>query len=71
MRKTKVAHALARGSVTDAIRARIHANLTELAARLGIEATGLTDDELIPATGLLDSAAMLALVVWYEGSIAL
>lgn len=50
----------------DAVKTRIRAKVIELAGRLGVDATGFTDDEIIPATGLLDSAAVLELVVWYE-----
>ena len=51
----------------DAIKSCIRAKVAELAAALGNhDHSGLTDDGIIPATGLLDSAALLELVVWYE-----
>jgi acyl carrier protein len=51
----------------DAIKSRIRAKVRELSAALGNDDLGaLTDDAIIPATGLLDSAALLELVVWYE-----
>ena len=33
---------------------------------LGEDASNISDEDIIPATGALDSAAILALVVWYE-----
>ncbi len=52
----------------DAIRQAIRDKVMELARNLGYDASGLQDDDIIPATGLLDSAAILELVVWYEGA---
>lgn len=48
------------------IKAALHAKVTELAKALDMDASGVTDDDILPATGLLDSAAILELVVWYE-----
>jgi acyl carrier protein len=45
---------------------RIRGKLSELAKDLGRDASGLRDDELIPRTGLLDSAALMMLILWYE-----
>ena len=50
----------------DTIKTAIRAKVIELAANLGFDASGLQDDDIIPATGLLDSAGILELVVWYE-----
>jgi D-alanine--poly(phosphoribitol) ligase subunit 2 len=50
----------------DAIKQNVRTKVTELAAQLGNDAGDLTDQDIIPATGLLDSAAILELVVWYE-----
>jgi acyl carrier protein len=50
----------------EAIRNQIRAKVMELAAKLGNDASGLKDDDIIPVTGLLDSTALLELVVWYE-----
>ena len=44
----------------------IRAKVQELAANMGMDASELTDDDIIPATGMLDSAGILELVVWYE-----
>jgi D-alanine--poly(phosphoribitol) ligase subunit 2 len=50
----------------DAAKAQIRAKVVELATNQGVDASGLTDNEIIPATGLLDSMAILELLVWYE-----
>ena len=50
----------------DTVRTAIRAKVIELAANLGFDASELQDDDIIPATGLLDSAGILELVVWYE-----
>jgi D-alanine--poly(phosphoribitol) ligase subunit 2 len=52
----------------NAVKAAIREKVIQLAKNLGADASGLTDDDIIPATGWLDSAAILELVVWYEGS---
>ena len=52
----------------DAVRQAIREKVMELARNLGHDASGLGDDDIIPATGWLDSAAILELVVWYEGA---
>ena len=51
----------------ESLKSAIHAKVVELAKVLGMDAGDLTDDDIIPATGYLDSAAILELVVWYEG----
>ena len=50
----------------EAVKAAIRAKVVELAARTNIDARGITDTDVIPATGFLDSTAILELVVWYE-----
>ncbi len=50
------------GQVQEAIKRKI----MELAAQLGSDASDLQIDEVIPATGLIDSAALLELIVWFE-----
>jgi acyl carrier protein len=50
----------------DEVKAAIRAQVIELARALGIDAAEIGDDDIIPATGLLDSTAILQLVVWYE-----
>lgn len=44
----------------------IRAKIAELAARLGNDAATVTDDDILPFTGLLDSAGLMELVAWYE-----
>lgn len=48
------------------LKAAIRAKVLELAKALNIDASGLTDADIIPATGYLDSTAILELVVWFE-----
>jgi acyl carrier protein len=49
-----------------AARRDVHAKVVELARRRGVKATDFTDDELIPETGLLDSAGIMELITWFE-----
>lgn len=44
----------------------IRAKVLELARGRGIRNAALRDDEVIPETGLLDSAGIMELIVWYE-----
>ena len=55
---------LERDAIKDAVRTKV----IELAKTLGMDASEIQDDEIIPATGYLDSAGILELVVWYEGA---
>lgn len=48
------------------IRDKIREKVASLVKELGGDAGQIRDDDIIPATGLLDSAGILALVVWYE-----
>lgn len=50
----------------NAIQAAIRSKVVELAKALNIDATALGNADIIPATGYLDSSAILELVVWYE-----
>ena len=50
----------------DAIKAAVRGKVIELAKSLGMDASDIGDDDIIPATGYVDSAAILELVVWYE-----
>ena len=54
-----------------AVKETIRAKVLEIAANLGEDASELEDDEIIPASGFLDSAAILELVVWYESEYGL
>jgi len=50
----------------EAVKAAIRSQVIELANALGTDASEIGDDDIIPATGLLDSTAVIQLVVWYE-----
>jgi acyl carrier protein len=50
----------------DDIKAELRARVVELAKALDMDATGVADNAILPATGLLDSNAILELVVWIE-----
>jgi acyl carrier protein len=52
----------------DAVKTAIRNKVIELADGLGEDASDISDEDIIPATGALDSAAILALIVWYEQS---
>lgn len=52
----------------DEIKAALRAKVIELAKALDMDASGVTDDDILPATGFLDSSAILELVVWYEAT---
>ena len=48
------------------IEAEIKAKVVEIAAQTGDDASELGLDEIIPATGLIDSTGLLELIAWYE-----
>jgi len=50
----------------DAIKAAVRAKVIELAKALHVDAHEIGDDDIIPATGFIDSAAIMELIVWYE-----
>jgi D-alanine--poly(phosphoribitol) ligase subunit 2 len=50
----------------DEIKAAIRAKVVALAKTLDMDASGVAADDILPATGLLDSNAILELVVWFE-----
>jgi acyl carrier protein len=50
----------------EAIKAAIRAKVIDLARALNIDARALSDADILPATGYLDSTAILELVVWFE-----
>ena len=52
----------------EAVKAAIRNQVAELAKNLGHTVTELGDDDILPATGYLDSAGILELVVWYENA---
>lgn len=48
------------------IEAEIKAHIMGIADRMGIDASDLQPDDVIPATGLIDSAGLLELIAWFE-----
>ena len=50
----------------ESIEADIKARIVEIAAEMGDDASELGVDEIIPATGLIDSTGLLELIAWYE-----
>jgi acyl carrier protein len=51
---------------SDELKAAIHHKTIEIASAIGHDAAGLRFDESIPASGMLDSAGLLELIVWIE-----
>ena len=49
-------------NTADSIRRKVR----DIAASLGHDASSVTDDEILPQTGLLDSAGILELIFWVE-----
>lgn len=49
-----------------AIEHAVKNKIIEIAARIGDEGGELQPDDIIPATGLIDSAGLLELIAWYE-----
>ncbi len=50
----------------ESIEAEIKAKVVEIAAQTGDDASELALDDIIPATGLIDSTGLLELIAWYE-----
>lgn len=48
------------------IKEEIKNKIIEIADGLGCNATDLQTDDIIPATGFIDSAGLLELIAWYE-----
>jgi acyl carrier protein len=55
----------------NAIIAAIKARVMEIASMLGSDASDLQPDEILPATGAVDSAGLLELIAWLESAYAL
>lgn len=49
-----------------AIEATIKAKIVEIAAKTGDDASDLEPEDVIPATGYIDSTSLLELLAWYE-----
>lgn len=50
----------------ESIEAEIKTKIIEIAAQTGDDASELALDDIIPATGLIDSTGLLELIAWYE-----
>lgn len=50
----------------NAIETAIKAKVVEIADKLDCDARSIRADDLIPATGYIDSAGLLELIAWYE-----
>jgi len=48
------------------MRQQIRQKVIELAKEIGKDASSLTNDQILPLTGFLDSTAIMALITWYE-----
>ena len=48
--------------------AAIRAKVIDIAHALGSDASDMGAGEIIPATGLIDSAGLLDLIAWFEGA---
>lgn len=55
----------------ETIAAQIKAKIVEIAAQTGDDAADLAVDDIIPATGLIDSTGLLELIAWYEKTYAI
>lgn len=53
------------------LQAAIKAKVVEIAAKTGDDASELGYEEIIPATGLIDSMGLLELLAWYEKTYAI
>ena len=53
--------------MNDDLKPKIRAKVIELARGLGHNASALKDDQEIPASGVLDSPALMELIMWFEG----
>ena len=50
--------------------AAIKAKVVEIAASLGSDAHDIDADDIIPVTGLVDSAGLLDVIAWFEAAYA-
>ena len=55
-------------SVVPQARDVIRQQVIKLAARRGVDATGLGDSDVLPETGVLDSVAIMELIIWFEST---
>jgi D-alanine--poly(phosphoribitol) ligase subunit 2 len=52
----------------DTVQQAIRLKVIELANTMGEDASELTVDEIIPASGFIDSSALLDLIAWFEAT---
>lgn len=55
----------------ESIIAAIKTKVMEIAATLDCDASDITADEILPATGAIDSAGLLDLIAWFEATYGL
>jgi D-alanine--poly(phosphoribitol) ligase subunit 2 len=55
-------------SVVPHARETIRQQVIKLAARRGVDASGLGDSDVLPETGVLDSVAIMELIIWFEST---
>ena len=55
-------------SVVPQARDAIRQQVIKLAAMRGVDATGLGDSDVLPETGVLDSVAIMELIIWFEST---
>jgi acyl carrier protein len=55
----------------DSIERAIKKRIVEIVAQLGEDASSLANDEVIPASGLIDSAGLIELIAWYDNEYGL
>jgi D-alanine--poly(phosphoribitol) ligase subunit 2 len=55
----------------DSIIAAIKARVIEIASTLDTDASDLQPDDILPATGAIDSAGLLDLIAWFEATYAI
>ena len=55
-------------SVVPQARDAIRQQVIKLAVRRGVDATGLGDSDVLPETGVLDSVAIMELIIWFEST---
>jgi len=53
---------------SEAVIAAIKAKVVEIAEAMGCDASDVGPDEIIPATGAIDSAGLLDLIAWFEAT---
>jgi D-alanine--poly(phosphoribitol) ligase subunit 2 len=55
----------------ESIAAQIKAKIIEIAMQTGDDASELELDDILPASGLIDSTGLLELIAWYEETFAI